>query len=976
MSVFGRMSQFSRAFLSTSSIRRRGAVLLLAGAAATSVWAQDDVRASIGGRIVDEQGIALPGVTVTAQSADVPGSKTAVSDADGNYRLTALPPGRNYSVAGELSGFSRFLRSGIDLHQNPSATVDIQLRIGALSETIQVLGEEVSRSRNRVERLHDIPLSVSVVTGQELERLQATDISALTQRAANISWNWGNQRTSSLSIRGVGKQGQTEAQDPSVGIIVDGVNYAYNALSSSYDFTDVDTVEVTRGPQGTLLGKNTSLGVVNVTTRRPGFTPSADLALTVGENDTLLGRVGAGGSVIDNVLAWRGTLSVSKGAGDIKNLYNQDITYTNKDRVSGRVQLLLIASPSFNARAAVDAQPRGGETYNGRTINTPTPTRFADGSVNPLTTDALTRLTRRWFAQQGSYTYEGSYLYGAGQDAVYNDNQRPLVTGSNGASIELNWNLGHHTLTSITAYKNYHFNATNDDGTPFDIYRNSGGFWNDYRQATQEVRLTSRLGSFVDYQAGVFFIDVDNDVDYRREWGNDAGAWFASPAQYTRLDATADGRYLLQQSLDRLSMSFNSPAGVQAITNKSSAVFAQANWHVSGPLTVTTGLRFTREDRRNTASTLVKDYGNAPELNPAAVNGVALGGFSSDAAGLLAASNSTAQLSLADTVASKYFGVVATSVPGAAYNGLTAAQKRQVADAKTLRQAQIGVLFNTTEAEPYQAVQPSFVFSPTYKINPNVNTYVSLQYGEKAGIAQFTNGISNLALAEKTTAYEWGLKSVLFDKRLVVNADVFLMDSKNYQQAVRVLDLYTTKLNNDGLNYYTTATGNVPKVQVKGLELDGAYGGIRNTTIRFSGAYNDARYKEFPNSAQPVENGFTGAAPYQNVTGQLLPGASKWSFNVGVDVRIPVLGDKEFHTSFNTAYNSTYNVDVSLSQYAWIPAHSVTDFDIGLGKRNQKFNLSLLVRNLFNDQTPITLSWNSYTPAFHRWVGVVFTGKL
>ena len=127
----------------------------------------------------------------------------------------------------------------------------------------------VSRARNRVEDMQDVPISITQVRGDEIERLQANDISSLTMRAANVSWNAGNQRTSSLSIRGVGKQGQTEAQDPSVGVIVDGVNYAYNALTSSFDFTDIDTVEVVRGPQGTLLGKNTSLGVVSVTTRRP-----------------------------------------------------------------------------------------------------------------------------------------------------------------------------------------------------------------------------------------------------------------------------------------------------------------------------------------------------------------------------------------------------------------------------------------------------------------------------------------------------------------------------------------------------------------------------------------------------------------------------------------------------------------------------------------------------------------------------------
>ena len=144
----------------------------------------------------------------------------------------------------------------------------------------QELGAVTVRSRNRIEKLQDVPLSISVIQGEELSRLGATGIEEVTKRAGNVSWNLGNQRTSSLSIRGIGKVGQTEAQDPSVGVIVDGVSYAYNALTSSFDFIDIDTIEVSRGPQGTLLGKNTSVGNIIFNTKKPSFTPTADYGIT------------------------------------------------------------------------------------------------------------------------------------------------------------------------------------------------------------------------------------------------------------------------------------------------------------------------------------------------------------------------------------------------------------------------------------------------------------------------------------------------------------------------------------------------------------------------------------------------------------------------------------------------------------------------------------------------------------------------
>ncbi|WP_085317180.1 TonB-dependent receptor [Derxia lacustris] len=864
------------------------------------------------------------------------------------------------------------------------------------AEEAPALDAVTVRSRNRIERLQDVPLSVSVVQGQELERLSAYGIDAITKRAANVSWNLGNQRTSSLSIRGLGKIGQTEAQDPSVGVIVDGVNFAYNALTSSFDFVDVDTVEVTRGPQGTLLGKNASVGVVNITTRRPSFTATSDYSVQFSQKQGLLATAAVGGPVVDDLLAWRGTFSANRQQGDIVNQYNRDITYTNTDRISGRVQFLLTPTTDFSARLAFELQPRAGETTNGRTVFTPTPKTYSNGSANTAI-DNGTRLSRRWFTQNTGYSLGDYYA------ELSNDNQRPLVTGSRGTSAELNWKLaGGHTLTSITAYKDYHFNAVNDEGTPFDVMRNSGGFWNDYRQLSQELRISSSTGGFVDYQGGIYLMDVKNVAQYQRSWGNDAGAWWANNGQYNRLDADGAGRALMVASLANLGMYYNSPAGVQNIRNKNAAIFAQANWHLSEPLTVTTGLRFTRENRSNESSSYIVSNGSAPELNPSSVNGVTLGGFDSYyntgtasrwvlngnvvpagtagatqvAAGAVALTTDTtnaaalaAASAQADAAAKKYFNA-------ANWAALTDAQKRQLADAQSIRKSQIGVLFNSTEAKTFNSTQPALVLSPSYKFSRDLTGYASFQHGEKAGISQLVNGVSTPVKAEKTDSYELGLKSVLLDRTLVLNADVFLSNIKDYQQSVRVVDQYTTALNNDGTFYYTSATGNVPKVQVKGLEFDGVYAGIPRTTLRFSGAWNRAIYKSFTNAAQPVENGYAGAAPYRDLSGKQLAGAPTFSANIGADYRQAAWGDHEFHTSANVAYTSSYNSDVALSSYAVIPSNFLVDAAVGVGHRNKSFDVSLVVKNLLNDDTPRSKTWNSYVPAIPRVVGVLFTSKL
>jgi outer membrane receptor protein involved in Fe transport len=834
----------------------------------------------------------------------------------------------------------------------------------------QSLDAVVVRSRHRLERLQDVPVSVAVVTGTELERESATDLDAITKRIGNFSWNPGNARTSSLSLRGLGKQSQTDAMDPSVGINVDDVAYSYNPLSS-FDLFDVDTIEVLRGPQGTLFGKNAILGVLKIRNKRPTFTPEANYSITFGENQRLITKGAVGGALVDGLLAYRGAFQYDRGNGYIKNRYRDTLGHSlgNTDRAAGRVQFLLTPNPDFDARLSVELAPRtAAEGFNSLYTYTPRPKYYADGSLN-TSLDVEQRLGRDWFRQQSSYSYEKDYLYNASVNA---DHQTPNFTDTKSAAVELNWRVAGYTLTSITGYKDFRFQVRNDDGTPFHASERGGGHVDKFEQYSQEFRIASELGGRVDYQGGLLLLGTKNNYDTSTGFGSDAGAWFASNTQYNRLYGTNDpltyarNSMLLQNSLNNLRRS-----SFQEITNKSAALFAQANWHIVDALTLTSGLRFTREDRQNVTKNLIVEQGFGAALNPVAVNGIQMGGFDNDSTGALTAANNTAQLQLADQVARDYFGVDT-------YNALSSYQKQQVADAKTLRRTNMGVLWSKTKAKSFRKIQPTWLLSPSYKINEDLTTYVSVQYGEKAGIAQTTNGVSAPVKPEKTTSYEVGFKSTLLNKTLILNANAYRSDIRDYQQAVQVLDEYTTNANfaaGDPTTAYTSATGNVDKVQVTGLEIDAVYSGIRNLSLRFSGAYNDAEYKKFPNSARPAELP-ASYGPYIDVSGQTLPGAAKVSFSLGAEYHRPVFGNKLFHTSFNTFYTSKYKSDNSLSEYSWIKAHSITDFSIGIGKQDRSFDVSLLVKNLFDDDTPLAKTWNSYMPSPPRWIGIVFTGSL
>ncbi len=170
----------------------------------------------------------------------------------------------------------------------------------------------------------------------------------------------------------------------------------------------------------------------------------------------------------------------------------------------------------------------------------------------------------------------------------------------------------------------------------------------------------------------------------------------------------------------------------------------------------------------------------------------------------------------------------------------------------------------------------------------------------------------------------------------------------------------------------------MPLVKVKGMEIDGVYAGIPNTQLRFSGAYNDAYYADFPNLAQPVENGFPGAPPYRDASRrETLPGSFKYAFNLGVDFRAPFGDSLEFHTSGKRRVAGASSTATSRCPVMrGFPARTIVDLSVGLGTRSGSFDVSLLLKNALDDNTHVAQTWNSYGPAFPRWWGVVFSGKL
>ncbi|WP_162932269.1 TonB-dependent receptor [Solimonas sp. K1W22B-7] len=838
------------------------------------------------------------------------------------------------------------------------------------------LDRVVVSGKKTLQRVKDIPQSISVVSGEDLKREDAVTLEAITKRLANVKWNYGNSSTSNYSIRGLGKIANIDNGDPSVGLYVDGIGYAFNQMAY-FNFVDVDTVEVARGPQGTQFGRNASIGTIRVNYKRPSFTPYNEV--TVGfskyqdqdygdSNGSVKATAVSTGPLIDNLLAYRTTVNVDKGGGWIRNSYNPDNRYISSDRVTGRMQLLLTPAPNLDIKFSGEVSPRNSENVNIGSTNfffKATPPRYADGTLTTVNLTTEARLARPWFTRNTDYTVPGDYF---NQEFIASDTQQGVVTGSNGANLEVNWNVADkYQLSSISGFRDYYFNAFRDDeGTVFDV-QTAAGQNKVYSQASQEFRLVSQVEDLVDYQAGVFLQRAISDSAGNAIFGTDAGAWFASKQQYDRLDVTGpngvSGRALLNDSLADLWK--KTPTKSE---NTSTALYANADWHVTEPLTVNTGVRFGHEKRELTTRAFIKENGYGAALNPGN-----RGGFNSNNLGDISTSTNTPeQIALADSVAQRYFGVTT-------YASLTPAQMRQVADAKAIRSGRIGATYSSYAAKPYEDDIYTASFAPRYKFNENVTGYLSAAYGEKSGLPGVLSTSGTLVeyevKPEKNTAFEIGAKSTLLGGDLLLNTAIYLNDIEDYQQNLLVLDELATAAGGGGAIFASVA-GNVPKVRAQGVEIDGVYTGIKNTSLRFSGAYNDAYYKEFPNLAKPVERSNEQPETYRDASGETLPGASKWSFSVGANHSLPLANNKVFRSGFTTNYVSSFNSDNALSEYAVIGGYSTTDLSLGFGDSRGRAEVGFFVKNVFDDDTPRNKTWNAWAPGFPRQFGLTFTSRL
>ena len=429
-------------------------------------------------------------------------------------------------------------------------------------------------TRRREESSQDVPTPMSVVSGQALETQRVYRIQDLQQLVPSVNVAYMHARQSSVSIRGLGNNPASDGLEGSVGLYIDNV-YLGRPGMAVFDLMDIEQLEVLRGPQGTLFGKNTTAGVINISTRAPSFTPERSIETSVGE-DGYFQTKGTISGPLNDELAGRFSAYRTRSDGDIKNEFNgHDLNGGSREGFRG--QLLYKPNESFNLRWIGD--------YNEEDSSAGTRVLYNTGpTINGV------NLYESRAAAAGATLVNGSHR------KVNLDNDQHVTVHQGGTSLEANWNLpSDFTLTSISSYRWWNFTPRNDDGLNVPASYNAGVSVED-KQYSQEFRLASPKGEFFDYVLGAYYFGNDLDNKSFANYGPQADIWNGTPAgALANVDSVGKGH----------------------IKTDSFALFAQGTWHLTPRLDFTAGVRGTYEEK-NASVTRAAPVGGAAVTGAAA----------------------------------------------------------------------------------------------------------------------------------------------------------------------------------------------------------------------------------------------------------------------------------------------------------------------------------------------------------------------
>ncbi|WP_316849382.1 TonB-dependent receptor [Pedobacter agri] len=519
---------------------------------ASTAFAQNTVK----GLIKGANGTTIPGATVTVRGTKI----ATITDTNGAFSIDARqqPP---FYIRVSYVGYKPQDFQILQLQESP-----IEL---TLVEDTQ-LDEIVVTSRRRSEVLQDVPIPITVIGGQAAENAGAFNVNRLKELVPSVQLYASNARNTTLNIRGLGSTfGLTnDGIDPGVGFYVDGVYHARPAATST-DFLDIEQIEVIRGPQGTLFGKNTTAGAFNITTTKPTQTPTAKVEMSVGNYNFIQAKTSVSGGVAKN-LAAKISISGTQRDGTIWNT-REERKYSGQNNLGFKGQLYFTPSDKLKVLLSGDVSIQHPAGY-------------------PLVIAGVTQTERSAYRQYARIVSDLGY-----QQPRIDPFSREINTNTpwrhnqsiGGISLNVDYKIGGGTLTSTTAWRFWNWDPTNDrDFSELAALTKSQGN-SRHDQYSQEIRYAGNITEKLSGVVGVFLLGQNlQGLGQTEEVGKDQ--WrFVQTA-----NTGAQALYSTPGLLDGFGIRTNS-----TIKSLSAAVFGQVDWEVLKNLHVLPGLRFTYDKK-------------------------------------------------------------------------------------------------------------------------------------------------------------------------------------------------------------------------------------------------------------------------------------------------------------------------------------------------------------------------------------------
>lgn len=453
-----------------------------------------------------------------------------------------------------------------------TATVDVlthQKIEVFLSPSEAALNEIIVTARRRREVVQGIPIPIAVITGKELDNSTSFNVNRVKELIPSVQLYSSNPRNTTLNIRGIGSTfGLTnDGIDPGVGFYVDGVYYARPA-ATTLDFIDVEQIEVLRGPQGTLFGKNTTAGTFNITSRKPTFQTSGIFEQSFGNFGFIQTKGSFSGPIINGKLAARISFSGTHRDGTMHNIATESNTNTLNNQ-GFRAQFLYIPNSKTTLTLIADY-----------TRQRP------DGYVQVFAGVAPTQ--RPDFRQFENIIADLNYNLPSRNpfDRII-DHNTPWRSNQDmgGISVNADIEIGKGTLTSTTAWRTWKWGPSNDrDFTGLSAIAKSQAP-SIHHQWSQELRYTGDINNKLSGTIGLFtfYQKLDPDGAHTLEAGSD---------QWRFVQNNRDPLWETPGLLDGLKQETK-----PRFRNFSGAFFAQLDWKITEQLIATPGLRLNYDQK-------------------------------------------------------------------------------------------------------------------------------------------------------------------------------------------------------------------------------------------------------------------------------------------------------------------------------------------------------------------------------------------